>query len=207
MADWRLSCNFDLPHTLVLNPHLHTKPHTQLPTTTSIAASIGPIQISRFGEASYGAGEVQLYICSQGVDKSPQESLFKVPAVYSPHTYSDDLYNYSPHPHSTHTFNYPNPINPSLSISDFTIDKVLGTGAFGKVFHTTCSITNTYNALKVFQKDRLDAETLNTVLVESEIIQAISQSPTADFSLKLEASFHDESNFFLVSASTNFSIA
>ena len=172
---------------------------------SSIAASVGSIQMSRFREASYGVENMQLYIYGQGVDRSPQESSLKVPAVYSPPTYSHDLYNYSPHSHSLHSANHPSQSTHFLSLSDFSINKVLGSGAFGKVFHTTCSITNTDHALKVVQKDRLSSGSLDSVLAECEIMRAIAQSPAADFSLKLEASFHDKSNFFLVSVSTTFS--
>ena len=63
---------------------------------TSIAVSV--IESSRLGGASDGVEEMQSYVYGQGVDRSYQESSLKVPAVYSPPTYSDDLYNYSPYP-------------------------------------------------------------------------------------------------------------
>ena len=89
----------------------------------------------------------------------------------------------------------------SLFLSDFNLNHVLGSGAFGNVIHATCNLTDTTHALKVIQKDRLQRSSLLGVLDECDIMRTVSQSSASDFFLGLQAAFHDKSNFYLVTVS------
>ncbi|KAA1472392.1 kinase-like protein [Dentipellis sp. KUC8613] len=86
-----------------------------------------------------------------------------------------------------------------LSIQDFAVDKMIGHGSFGKVALVRPLWSKKAYAVKVVSKARLAHKGLDRaakqMLREREISQMVASIP---FLLGVEASFHDNINFYMV---------
>lgn len=93
--------------------------------------------------------------------------------------------------------------DPPISIDQFTPVRVLGQGGFGKVYHVVERTTTRTFALKVVQKSRLKASSVNLILREQQVLRTVAGDKAF---LRLHASWHDSENFYLVTVSLLFSV-
>jgi hypothetical protein len=78
---------------------------------------------------------------------------------------------------------------------DFDLLEVLGMGTFGKVFRVRHKTTGKTSALKVIVKAHLTERDEANVMVE---LEALKRLVGVKGFLQLEASFHDESNYYIL---------
>jgi serine/threonine protein kinase len=91
----------------------------------------------------------------------------------------------------------------TMKLEDLHFLKVMGSGITGKVYLVRDNITSKHSALKVIEKNGSgrSAAFATSVLREQRAMRKIAGS---DFLCKLEASWHDECNFYLLMVRVSF---
>ena len=84
----------------------------------------------------------------------------------------------------------------TLSIASFKLLRLVGRGAFGRVYLAKNIRNDRIYALKVIKKRALKGN-FGLIVSEQEVMKKLVESES-DFLLPLEASFHDTENFYLV---------
>lgn len=69
------------------------------------------------------------------------------------------------------TIRIPNSKSPPAELKDFTIDRILGQGAYGKVFKVTHQQTGVSYAMKCIKKDKvLKSDSMKNLEIEKDIL-------------------------------------
>ncbi|TFY81512.1 hypothetical protein EWM64_g2499 [Hericium alpestre] len=84
---------------------------------------------------------------------------------------------------------------PKVALQDFSAIKKLGSGASGVVYLVRNDLTQKLFALKKMEKEFLDPEAIGRLVQEQRMLRKVRGR---DNVVGLEASFHDQQNFFLV---------
>lgn len=84
-----------------------------------------------------------------------------------------------------------------LSINDFDIIKLIGKGASGQVYLVRDLKTNEKRAMKVIPKAGMRMHSISSIRQEQAILRLLTETGSPWF-LKLDASFHDTRNFYLI---------
>ncbi|TFY83265.1 hypothetical protein EWM64_g750 [Hericium alpestre] len=84
---------------------------------------------------------------------------------------------------------------PKVALQDFSAIKKLGSGASGVVYLVRNDLTQKLFALKKMEKEFLDPEAIGRLVQEQRMLRKVRGH---DNIVGLEASFHDQQNFFLV---------
>ncbi|KIJ14917.1 hypothetical protein PAXINDRAFT_59504, partial [Paxillus involutus ATCC 200175] len=81
-----------------------------------------------------------------------------------------------------------------VCIEQFQVLRLLGSGAYGRVYKVIDRTSGKALALKVVKKSRLESRHVKTILSEQDALAQMLGNP---HSLQLAASFHDSANFYM----------
>ncbi|KAI0322979.1 kinase-like domain-containing protein [Amylostereum chailletii] len=85
--------------------------------------------------------------------------------------------------------------SPRIATDDFRVVHLLGRGGFGKVYEVEDKETGKRFALKVIEKALLKPDHVKHIVLEQRVLRELSGSKGA---LQLQASWHDEENFYIL---------
>ncbi|TDL26744.1 kinase-like protein [Rickenella mellea] len=145
-------------------------------------------------------------------DVEADKSASPIPSSNSSSTFTESLHSLSgspfverparPLPHLIiNTSPKPRTLPAPVSAADFKLTRVLGSGAFGTVYTAIHRRTEDTHALKVVMKQRITYKSeLALILAEQRVLKRLASLDGEDSKmfLELQASFHDEWNFYFV---------